>query len=409
MKPTALSPSLERRLGRMLNVEDLRQAAKAALPRGIFEYVDRGSEDETALRENREAFDRVRLLPQVLADVSARTTATTLFGRPAAQPVVVAPMSPTGLLWHEGELAVARAAAAAGVPYTLATESMTALEHVAAQAGGRLWFQLYYWADRELSYALLDRVERAGYEALVLTVDTCVGPNREYNAKNGFGMPYRPSVRSLADMLAHPRWLLNVLLRYVVTTGVPLLANHPPEHQRRITEDAPNPATRLNPSISWDDVRTLRRRWSGPLLVKGILRADDAVRAVEHGVDGIVVSNHGARNFDSAVASIDALPAVADAVGARTTLLLDSGVRRGTDIAKALSLGARGVMVGRPVLFGLAAAGEAGAHRALRVLGTEFDRALAYLGCIGCEDLGRHLVAPRASAAVARGPTGSGT
>ncbi len=399
MKPGTLTPALERRMAAMLNVEDLRRAARRALPRGIFEYVDRGSEDETALRENREAFDRVRLLPHVLADVSARTTATSLFGRPVTQPIAVAPMSPTGLLWHEGELAVARAAAAVGVPYTLATESMTALERVAAEAGGRLWFQLYYWSDRALSYALLDRVERAGYEALVLTVDTCVGPNREYNARNGFGMPYRPSVRSLADMLAHPRWLLNVLLRYIVTTGVPLLANHPQEHQRRITEEAPNQATRLNPSITWDDVRILRRRWPGPLIVKGVLRADDALRACELGADGVVVSNHGARNFDSALASIDALPAIADAVGDRVTVLLDSGVRRGTDIAKALALGAQGVMVGRPVLFGLAAGGQAGAQRSLQLLGAEFDRALAYLGCSRCDELGPHLVASPGSRA----------
>ncbi|MSP50072.1 MAG: alpha-hydroxy-acid oxidizing protein [Alphaproteobacteria bacterium] len=380
------------RLSRCFNIDDLRHAAQRRLPRGIFEYVDRGTEGETLLCENRAAFDRIRLRPPVLEDVSGRSLETTLFGKPLAMPMAIAPMSPAGLLWHEGELALARAAASAGIPYTLPTESMTVLERI-AEAGGRLWFQLYLWNDRKLSHALLERVERAGFEVLVVTVDTSVMPNREFNSRNGFAMPIRPSVRAAIDVALHPRWLLGVLARYVLASGLPKAANHPEAYRNAIFRKPPDDATGISRSMSWDDLRLLRRKWPRPLIVKGILRADDARKAVDAGADGIVVSNHGARNFDSAVASIDALPAIADAVGDRATILLDSGIRRGSDVAKALALGAKAVLVGRPALWGIAVAGEAGAHHALDLLRAEFDKTLGFAGCRDVQALGRDLLA----------------
>lgn len=380
-------------LSRCFNIDDLRLVAKRRLPRGIFEYVDRGSEGEVSLRENRAAFDRIRMRPRVLEDVSGRTLETTLFGKAQSMPMAIAPMSPAGLLWHEGELALARAAAAAGIPYTLPTESMTVLERIASEAGGRLWFQLYLWENRAYSYSLLERVERSGFEALIVTVDTNVAPNREYNARNGFAMPIRPSVRAAFDMLRHPRWLFGVMARYVLASGMPLVANHPEAYRHAIFRDPPDQATRINSTMTWEDIRVLRRKWPRTLMVKGILRADDAVKAVEAGADAVVVSNHGARNFDSAIASIDALPAIADAIGHRATILLDSGVRRGSDVAKALALGAKAVLVGRPALYGIATAGEAGARHALGLLRAELDKVMAYAGCREVGAIDRDLLA----------------
>ena len=381
-------------LARAYNIDDLRLAAKRRLPRGIFEYVDRGTEGETSLTENRAAFERIRFLPKVLTECGARSLETTLFGKTQALPMAIAPMSPSGLLWHEGELALARAAASVGIPYTSPTESMTVLERVAG-AGGRLWFQLYIWKERSHAYTLLERVERAGYEALIVTVDTATIPNREFNSRNGFAMPIRPSLRAGIDVLRHPRWLFGVLGRYVLNEGLPKAANHPEGYRNAIFADPPDDATRIAPDTTWEDVRELRRRWKKPLIVKGILRPEDAKKAVELGADGIVVSNHGARNFDSAVASIEALPAIADAVGGKATVLLDSGIRRGSDIAKALSLGAKAVLVGRAALYGLAVGGEAGARHALTLLASELDKTLGFAGCAGLDGLGRDLLVRR--------------
>jgi isopentenyl diphosphate isomerase/L-lactate dehydrogenase-like FMN-dependent dehydrogenase len=373
------------------DIADLRDAARRRLPRGIFDYVDLGCDDGVGLVENRRAFDAVRLAPRVLVDVSSRSLEATVLGQRQSMPMAIAPMSPAGLLWFEGERELALAAAAAGIPFTLATESMTSLEAIAAEVGGRLWFQLYVWADRELSWRLTERAAKAGYEALLLTVDTCVPPHRQHNERSGIGTPFRPRVGNVLDMLRHPRWLAGVMGRYLLTTGLPRMANHPGTPKPTVLRGG-GPATRLNAGLVWDDVRTLRRLWPRKLLVKGILRADDARRAIDCGADGVVVSNHGARNLDGAVASIDALPAVADAVGGRGAILLDSGIRRGSDVAKALALGAECVLIGRPALYGIAAAGRTGAERALDLLRREFDTVLAYLGCRSVADLGRDLV-----------------
>jgi L-lactate dehydrogenase (cytochrome)/(S)-mandelate dehydrogenase len=379
---------------RAYNIADLREIARQRLPRGLFEYVDRGVEDEVSLRNNRAAFERIRLRPRVLVDVSRRSQAITLLGHEQAMPIVIAPTGAAGILWHEGEIALARAAAAAGVPFTLATGSLTAMERVAEQAGGRIWFQLYMYSDRSLSYRLAERARVAGLEALIVTVDSPVFSNREYNLRNGFTIPLSYTARNVADVLRHPRWLTGVLLRYLATTGMPGYENYPPEVRTTITARPMGRALKLNDALNWEDVRTLRKLWPRTLVLKGILRREDAELAAACGVDGVIVSNHGGRVVDGAVAPIEVLPAIVDAVGSRITVMVDSGFRRGTDVVKALALGARAVLIGRATLYGTAAAGEAGAARAIAILREEIDRTLALLGCASVGALTRDHVHP---------------
>ena len=374
------------------NLHDMRELARRRLPKGVFEYIDRGAEDEVALRENRLAFDRIRVLPRVLCDVTARTAASTLFGQPVAMPVAVAPTGSAGLVWYQGELELAKAAADIGIPFTLATNAMTSIETIAKEAGGRLWFQLNMFADRGVSRVLVERAERNGFEALVLTADCSVVPNREYNARNGFTVPFRLSARSAVDMLAHPRWLLSVMGRYLTGSGMPKFENYPPELRTRVTSFSTSKSAARCEDLSWDDVRMLRELWPRKLVIKGILRADDAVKAAELGADAIVVSNHGGRTVDSAVAPIEALPAIAEALGGRMTLLLDSGVRRGSDVLKACALGADAVLIGRPTLFGAALAGRAGALQTLALLKTEIEREMGLTGCARVEDFAANVM-----------------
>lgn len=296
-------------------------------------------------------------------------------------PIAIAPTGAAGIMWHEGEIAVARAAAAAGIPFTLATGSMTAMEKVVAQAGGRLWFQLYMYSDRSLSHQIAERAKAAGFEALVVTVDSPVFSNREYNLRNNFTMPMSYTVRNVTDVLTHPRWLAGVLARYVLTTGMPRYENYPSEVKARITAQPMGRALKLNDSLTWDDVRVLRKLWPRTLMLKGLLHPQDAVLAADCGVDAVILSNHGGRVMDGALAPIDVLPQVVAAVGKRITVLVDSGFRRGSDVIKALALGANAVLIGRSSLYGAAAAGEAGATRAITIFREEIDRVLALLGC----------------------------
>lgn len=371
------------------NIADLREIALRRVPKGMFEFVDRGSEDEVALRNNRAAFERIKLKPRTLVDVSGRSQETTLFGHRQPMPIAIAPTGSAGLMWYEGEIALARAAAAAGIPFTLATGSMTAMEKIAAQAGGRLWFQLYMWPDRSLSHKLVERARAAGFEALMVTVDGAVPGNREYNLRNGFTIPFTFTRRNVSDVLMHPEWLLGVLTRYLLTTGMPRYENYPSEQKRRITALPMGKGMLLNDSLNWDDLRVLRKMWPHTLIVKGILHPHDARLAADCGADGIVVSNHGGRNLDSSMAPIEVLPEIVDAVGDRITVIVDSGFRRGSDVVKALALGAKLVLIGRPTLYGTAAGGEAGAARAIAIFREEIDRVLALLGCARIAALNR--------------------
>ncbi|HTE15880.1 MAG TPA: alpha-hydroxy acid oxidase, partial [Burkholderiales bacterium] len=344
------------------NIFDLRDIALKRVPKGLFEFVDRGTEDEVALRNNRGVFDRIRLQPRTLVDVSARSQSVTLFGKQHNMPIVIAPTGTAGLMWHEGEIALARAARDAGIPFTLATGSMTAMEKVAEQAGGAgsaLWFQLYMWPDKSLSHKLVERARAAGYEALVVTVDNAAPGNREFNLRNGFTIPFTFTRKNVTDVLMHPRWLVSVLARYMLTTGMPKYENYPTELKQKITAAPMGRSSLRNDSLNWDDLRDLRKLWPHKLLVKGLLHPQDAIHAANCGADGVVVSNHGGRNLDGAVSPIEVLPEMLDAVGKRLTVLIDSGFRRGSDVVKALALGAHAVQVGRGTLYGVAAGGAA--------------------------------------------------
>lgn len=363
------------------DIADLRELARKRLPKGVFEFFDRGNGDEVALANNRAAFERFKLNPRMLVDTSRRSLAITLFGKQQKMPIVVGPTGSAGLAWYEGEIALARAARAAGIPYTLATGSMTSLERVAAEAGGNLWFQVYMWPDRAASHALIERARATGYEALVVTVDTPVTPGREYNLRNGMTVPFRFTRRNVTHVLMRPRWLAGVLLRYLLTTGMPRYENYPTTMKARITAAPMGRSMVVTDTLTWEDLRELRRRWPHALMVKGILRADDARLAADCGVDGVIVSNHGGRAVDSTRAPIEVLPEVVDALGSRITVLVDSGFRRGSDVVKALALGAKAVLIGRATLYGTAVAGEAGAARAIEMYRDEVDRLLALIGC----------------------------
>jgi isopentenyl diphosphate isomerase/L-lactate dehydrogenase-like FMN-dependent dehydrogenase len=349
------------------------------LPRGIWEYAERGTEDETAMARNRAAFERVTFRPRVLRAVQSVDTGTTIFGKPSAMPIALAPTGAAGLLWYQGDLALSRAAAAAGVPFTISSASTMDLEQIAT-AGGRLWFQLYYWEDRDLSHAVVDKAHDLGCEALFITLDMPVPPNREYIHRSGFGTPFRLNARNTLDVLSHPRWLAGVMGRYMLTGGIPTQANLPDRLRARVTKGAPPGALFKQDDLDWDAVKVLRDRWPGKLVLKGVLHPQDAERALALGADGVVVSNHGGRALDSSIATIDALPDIVAAVGGRLTVLLDSGVRRGSDVVKAVALGADAVLAGRAPLYGLAAAGEAGVARSLELLRTETARTMAMLG-----------------------------
>ena len=376
-----------RALAGVHNIADLREIAKRRLPKGLFEFIDRGNDDEIAVAENRSALDRIRLRPRVLVDVSKRSQEIELLGKNHAMPIVVGPTGSAGLTWFHGEVELARAAAKAGIPFTLATAALSPLELIAEQ-GGTPWFQLYLWDERKLSHDLVVRAREAGFEALVVTVDTAVNPGREYNLRNGFSFPFRFTRQNVLDVLCHPRWIASVLARYVLTTGMPRFANFPPSMQTSITSGRKGMAFAPSPSVSADDVRELRKLWPRKLVVKGMQRADDALRAMSLGADAVVISNHGGRVLDASRAPIDSVREVVDAVNGRMAVIVDSGFRRGTDVVKALALGADAVMIGRPTLFGTASGGEAGAARAIEIFREEIDRTLALLGCRSVDELG---------------------
>nr|WP_315400611.1 alpha-hydroxy-acid oxidizing protein [uncultured Duganella sp.] len=355
-----------------LNLEDYRQLARLRLPRLVFDYVDGGAEDELTLRRNRAAFEAIRLRPRCLVDVSRRRQATSLFGVAMDMPLLVAPTGLNGMLWPGGDLALARAAARANVPFVVSTAASATIEEV-AEAGGNLWFQLYI-VSRAMADSLVERALRAGYKTLVLTVDVPVSGKRERDARNGFVQPFRITPSTALDVLGHPRWAWQIARH-----GAPQLKNMASAEASDIDTQSALLARQMDASFSWDDLRRLRDRWPHRLLVKGVLNAEDAARIAACGVDGIIISNHGGRQLDGASAPIEVLPAMTRAV--QLPILLDSGVRRGADVVKALALGASAVLIGRATLYGLGARGEDGAYEVLQLFKSEIDRVQALIGC----------------------------
>ncbi|MEX2529023.1 MAG: alpha-hydroxy acid oxidase [Gemmatimonadota bacterium] len=357
-------------LSGFINIHDLERGAREVLPGMVYDYYASGSHDEITARENRDAFDRLALLPRAMVDVANRDTSVCIFGVKHVSPMLVAPMAMQRLAHRDGEIAMARAAASLGVGMVVSTVSTTPIEEVQAILPEPLWFQLYAFPDRALTERLVRRAERAGAQALVLTVDTPVLGRRERDVRNEFRLP-------AGLTLAHE---------------MPGDSQDLP-HAHVESGLAVHAAGMLNPSLTWRDVEWLRSITSMPVLLKGIMRGDDAQQAVEHGAAGIVVSNHGGRQLDTALPTISALPAVAEAVGGRIPVLMDGGIRRGTDILKALALGASAVLVGRAALWGLCCGGEAGARLALSILQTELDMAMALCGAPSVGEITRDLVA----------------
>jgi L-lactate dehydrogenase (cytochrome) len=367
-----------RRLAACRQIEDLRGAFRRSVPRAVADFVDGGAEDEVTLRRNREAFERVRLVPRLFAGAPDVDLSTELLGDRVTMPVALAPTGIARLVHPEGELAVARAAARAGVIYTVPCMGSVTLEDVAAAVppGSPQWFQLYVWRDRGLTRELVQRAQSAGYRALVVTLDTPVSGARERDIANGMNVPPKLTRAAAIDAARHPAWWTR------------FLAGAPPalENVRDRTPNATDTTTmeytaqQFDPQASWSDLQPVLDAWDGPLIAKGVLSAADAERAVDAGATGVIVSNHGGRQLDRAPSSFQVLPAVVDAVGDRATVLIDSGVRRGGDVVAALATGASACLIGRPYLYGLGAGGEQGVTRALELLEGELRRTLTLLG-----------------------------
>jgi L-lactate dehydrogenase (cytochrome) len=362
----------ERRLARAASIHDLRLVARRRAPRAVFDYTDGAAADELSLRRSRAAFERVEFLPGVLRNVSTVDTSTTLLGRTSALPMVFAPTGFTRLMHHEGELAVARVAQRAGIPYALSTLGTTSIEDLPAAApGARLWFQLYLWRDREASRDLVDRAHAAGYDTLVLTVDTAVAGARLRDVRNGLTVPPTLSLRTFVDGALHPAWWIDLL------TTEPLQFASLRSSEGSVADLVDR---MFDPAATLADLRWLRDAWRGSLVVKGVLTPEDARAVVDAGADAVVVSNHGGRQLDRAATPLAQLPAVVAAVSGRAQAYVDGGVMSGADVVAAVALGADAVLVGRAYLYGLMAGGERGVQRAVDVLTQEITRTLQLLG-----------------------------
>jgi len=370
-----------------LNIEDLRAIAKKRLPRIAYDFLDRGTEEEVTLAANRAAFERIRFAPRTLVDVSRRSQQVTVFGKTYDSPFGVAPTGASGMYCYDADVALARAARRANVPCVLSTASFVPMERVIEAAGGSLWFQLYMSKDLETAERLVTRALKAGFEALVLTTDIPVAGNREFNRRNSFEIPLKLNFSNLVDGVMHPRWLAGVFLRTLISSGIPRFQNLDVTVGGRIISTSLTDFRLRRDALNWVDFAWLRKLWPKKLLVKGIMTAEDALLAAQHGADGIFVSNHGGRQLDSAVSPMDVLPQIAAAVGDRLTIMVDSGFRRGSDVVKALALGADMVFIGRATLFGATAGGEAGALHALGILKSEVGRVMALLGCNSVDEL----------------------
>ena len=374
-----------------ISIGDLRRLARRRLPRVLFECIESGAEDEHGIARNLTAFHRHQLLPRHLVDVSSRDQATTVFGRTYASPFGIAPTGIAALFRRGADEMLAQAAVAGGVPYVMSGSSFAAIERVAEIAPQNTWYQLYATRDHAIAQDVVRRAKDAGMTTLVLTVDQPVSPKAERDRRNGFGIPLKLKLPILLEALTHPAWAVE----YLRHGGMPMLetwAAYAPAGAS--AQEVAVFRRRQTPCVqTWRDVETLRTLWPGPLVVKGVMHSDDAVRAAELGVDGVIVSNHGGKALDRAPATIDMLAAVAAAAGDKLTVMVDSGVRRGSDIVIAKCLGAQFVFVGRAALYGVTAGGIAGVSRAIDILREEIDMTLALIGCPSFAQLGRQFLA----------------
>jgi len=387
-----LAAGLPASLARVYSFDDLEPLARRRLPRRIFGFVEGGVETNAARDANRAAFAAWSFRPRVLVNTVGRNMHAPLFGKTYAAPFGIAPMGATSLIAFECERALAEAAGEANIPFILSGSSLMPLEAI-LKANQDAWFQAYIPGDRNRIGPLVDRVARAGYRTLVVTVDVSVAGNRENNARNGFMLPLRPSPSLVWDGITHPHWLLGNMFRTLLTRGMPHFENVDAERGAPVVSGRAERSFGRRDALDWDDIAWIRDRWSGTLLLKGILAPEDAQQAEAIGVDGIIVSNHGGRQLDGSMPSLAALPDI-HAVRGGLTVAMDSGVRRGSDVLKALALGADFVFVGRPFLYAAAIGGKAGVRHAISLLSLEIDRNMAMLGCTGLGQVGSALLVP---------------
>jgi (S)-mandelate dehydrogenase len=392
---------LERAASRAISIEDLRRAAQAQLPRAIFDFFDGGAEDEITLRENCAALHKARLLPRILRDVSSVDMQAKLLGISSTLPLAIAPTGALGYGRPGADLAIAKAASAAGIPYSLSSSATVSIETIANEAPGRHWFQAYILSNKPFLASLISRAQAADYEALMITVDLPVGGKRERDFRNDFKLPFSFTARNVWDFAQHPAWAVRML-----RNGVPVMENlRGLEVSSAATLDSqgrPSPAQasaiassvgrNYDSSFDWAALQKIRDDWPRKLIVKGVVHPADALRLAAMGVDAVVVSNHGGRQLDAGIATFDALPAVVAAAQGKISVWMDGGIRRGSDVVKALAVGAQAVLVGRATLFGAVAYGEPGAHRALQILKDELQRTMQLSGVRNLAEINQELL-----------------
>lgn len=378
-------------MGVITCVEDLRLLAKRRIPRMFYEYADAGSWTEGTYRANESDFEKLLFRQRVAVDIEDRSTAVTMAGHEASMPVAIAPTGLTGMFHADGEILAARAAKAFGVPFTLSTMSICSLEDIAAATGAPFWFQLYWMRDRDFMERLLDRAKAAGVSALMLTLDLQVLGQRHRDLKNGMTAPPRPTLRNLLNLATKPRWCLGMAGTRRRTFGN--IVGH-----AKGADDLDSIVSwtheQFDQRMDWDDVEWIKDRWGGTMILKGVMEVDDAVRAADTGADALVVSNHGGRQLDGAPSSISVVPEIVDAVGSRIEVWMDGGVRSGQDVLKAWALGARGTLIGRAFLYGLAAMGEEGVTKCLELIRRELDLSMAFCGRTRIGDVDRGILRP---------------